>query len=114
MGRGLATLIQRELETVLGAELDVNLLPEIESHLRSRERQVDDRERRLAEREQSVTRRERFLASADQFTASFRRKGVGRNERCPCGSGIKYKRCHGSPLASEDRTAEVTAPPVDA
>ena len=20
---------------------------------------------------------------------------VGRNERCPCGSGIKYKRCHG-------------------
>lgn len=21
---------------------------------------------------------------------------VGRNERCPCGSGIKYKKCHGS------------------
>ncbi len=21
----------------------------------------------------------------------------GRNERCPCGSGIKYKRCHGAP-----------------
>jgi hypothetical protein len=23
-------------------------------------------------------------------------KGVGRNERCPCGSGKKFKRCHGS------------------
>ncbi|WCP11998.1 hypothetical protein sphantq_00395 [Sphingobium sp. AntQ-1] len=23
------------------------------------------------------------------------RKKVGRNERCPCGSGLKYKRCHG-------------------
>ncbi|HIB13207.1 MAG: hypothetical protein CL755_14660 [Chloroflexi bacterium] len=20
---------------------------------------------------------------------------IGRNERCPCGSGRKYKRCHG-------------------
>ncbi|MFV1962182.1 MAG: SEC-C metal-binding domain-containing protein [Acidimicrobiia bacterium] len=20
---------------------------------------------------------------------------MGRNERCPCGSGLKYKRCHG-------------------
>lgn len=23
---------------------------------------------------------------------------VGRNERCPCGSGKKYKKCHGQPL----------------
>ena len=23
------------------------------------------------------------------------RKKVGRNERCPCGSGKKYKHCHG-------------------
>ena len=22
-------------------------------------------------------------------------KGVGRNEPCPCGSGLKYKKCHG-------------------
>jgi len=20
---------------------------------------------------------------------------VGRNEKCPCGSGVKYKKCHG-------------------
>ena len=23
---------------------------------------------------------------------------VGRNDPCPCGSGKKYKKCHGSPL----------------
>lgn len=22
-------------------------------------------------------------------------KKVGRNDPCPCGSGLKYKRCHG-------------------
>lgn len=22
----------------------------------------------------------------------------GRNEPCPCGSGLKYKKCHGDPL----------------
>src|SRR5437879_1974667 len=24
---------------------------------------------------------------------------IGRNKPCPCGSGKKYKRCHGSPVA---------------
>ncbi|HVC38258.1 MAG TPA: SEC-C metal-binding domain-containing protein, partial [Gammaproteobacteria bacterium] len=29
--------------------------------------------------------------------ATFVREGrkVGRNEPCPCGSGLKYKQCHG-------------------
>jgi preprotein translocase subunit SecA len=24
-----------------------------------------------------------------------RHRKIGRNEPCPCGSGLKYKRCHG-------------------
>lgn len=24
-----------------------------------------------------------------------KQKKIGRNERCPCGSGLKYKKCHG-------------------
>lgn len=24
--------------------------------------------------------------------------GVGRNDKCPCGSGLKFKKCHGRPL----------------
>lgn len=26
---------------------------------------------------------------------------TGRNELCPCGSGLKYKRCHGDELKKE-------------
>ena len=25
----------------------------------------------------------------------------GRNQKCPCGSGIKFKRCHGAPKQPE-------------
>ncbi|NTV88462.1 MAG: preprotein translocase subunit SecA, partial [Burkholderiaceae bacterium] len=32
-------------------------------------------------------------AAASSLAASFAR--VGRNEPCPCGSGKKYKHCHG-------------------
>jgi preprotein translocase subunit SecA len=32
--------------------------------------------------------------------APQRRKKVGRNDPCPCGSGRKYKNCHGAPTAT--------------
>lgn len=35
-------------------------------------------------------------------------KKVGRNEPCPCGSGKKYKKCHGD-LAQQDRMSAVMA-----
>ncbi|MEY3650956.1 MAG: preprotein translocase subunit, ATPase [Pseudomonadota bacterium] len=37
------------------------------------------------------------LANQDQDVAPFEREGikVGRNDPCPCGSGQKYKQCHG-------------------
>jgi uncharacterized protein YecA (UPF0149 family) len=31
-----------------------------------------------------------------RFEASTGGRKVGRNEACPCGSGKKYKRCHGA------------------
>jgi uncharacterized protein YecA (UPF0149 family) len=95
MGRGLASLIQRELEAVLGTEVDVDLLSEAESELRSRERAVDDRERHLDDREQSLMKRERLLTLVGPSRVPASNSNVGRNERCPCGSGLKYKRCHG-------------------
>jgi preprotein translocase subunit SecA len=33
--------------------------------------------------------------------------GVGRNMLCPCGSGKKYKRCHGAPGGATGQTARV-------
>ena len=31
-----------------------------------------------------------------RFREMTQGRKVGRNESCPCGSGIKYKRCHGA------------------
>jgi uncharacterized protein YecA (UPF0149 family) len=95
MGRGIAALVQRELETVIGAELDENLLSEIESRLHGREEAVDDYERRLRDRELSIQQREHFLSITDSLTGRSQASKVGRNDRCLCGSGLKYKRCHG-------------------
>ncbi|QPP50492.1 MULTISPECIES: SEC-C metal-binding domain-containing protein [unclassified Halomonas] len=33
--------------------------------------------------------------SVEEFRQNMVVKKVGRNERCPCGSGVKYKKCHG-------------------
>ena len=31
-----------------------------------------------------------------RFEAATGGRKVGRNEPCPCGSGVKFKRCHGA------------------
>jgi uncharacterized protein YecA (UPF0149 family) len=95
MGRGLATLIERELEAVLGTEVDVDLLSEAEAELRSRERAADHRESQLNEREIALTKRERLLSLVGPSRVPASAWDVERNDRCPCGSGLKYKRCHG-------------------
>jgi preprotein translocase subunit SecA len=40
-------------------------------------------------------------------TADDEFAGVGRNDRCPCGSGKKYKLCHGRPGGPTGLTARV-------
>jgi preprotein translocase subunit SecA len=42
-------------------------------------------------------------ASADDEYA-----GVGRNDKCPCGSGKKFKQCHGRPGGPTGLTARVS------
>jgi preprotein translocase subunit SecA len=37
---------------------------------------------------------EQAAAQAGQANAAF--ANIGRNDPCPCGSGKKYKRCHGA------------------
>jgi len=51
----------------------------------------------------SLTRRSVLAATAaTTFTAPFVRgeRKVGRNEPCPCGSGRKFKHCHGALIES--------------
>jgi preprotein translocase subunit SecA len=33
---------------------------------------------------------------------------IGRNQLCPCGSGKKYKRCHGAPGGPTGLTARIS------
>jgi hypothetical protein len=91
MGRGLATLIQRELESVVGTGADTDLLATTERQLTSQRVDLAEREGRLAEREMSIIKRQRFLEIAERVASPSPQHSVGRNERCPCGSGVKYK-----------------------
>jgi uncharacterized protein len=40
-----------------------------------------------------------ILRKIAQFAAAGRRSKIGRNDPCPCGSGLKYKRCCGAAQA---------------
>ena len=118
MGRTIVGLIEREL----GLVDDEQELPASTGHV---EEQLAAREAELAARETELDARERqFDAEFDRIGTEAERLGtqiaelrslernleirsriavqpappvprVGRNERCPCGSGHKYKQCHG-------------------
>jgi hypothetical protein len=115
MGRAVAALIDRELVSVFGEANDdggpvfaarvEEALAAQASAVTSRERQLDAAEQRLRgwaehlrDREDELSRREQQVRFAARSAAAPSATGVkvGRNERCPCGSGFKYKRCHGT------------------
>ncbi len=69
-------------------------------------------EQRAREEERRRTEQARIFAAASRSAAGVTARGgvttvvrqvakVGRNDPCPCGSGKKYKRCHGAAGASD-------------
>jgi uncharacterized protein YchJ len=114
MGRAVTMLIDRELISVFGdttsnempvfAQQATEELAIREAKVVAREREVDTEEARMRELGERLRGRENALEAQEQ-RAEFASKialrhtadhvKVGRNERCPCGSGLKYKRCHG-------------------
>lgn len=114
MGRGVAALIEHELLLVLGDSIGLEfpvLARRAEEQMEAREAQVDAREsavndaeehvrilaQRLRDWEGRLEAREGAAESAPGLVPRPTRATakVGRNEPCPCGSGAKYKRCHG-------------------
>ena len=98
MGRAIIALVQHELCSVLdGAGDQPVFLAELEGRFDQRQSGLDAREHSLQAREHSLLNRQ---GRAPDDRVSIRPPPgvakVGRNDRCPCGSGIKYKRCHGS------------------
>lgn len=110
MGEGVAALIAHELETVVSQDTrDVfagqaaRQAAEMASQLDARKRQLDASDQRMREKEAHLRAWERRL-QAQRISVPPARTvtKVGRNERCPCGSGLKYKRCHGLADAQTD------------
>ena len=115
MGRAIAALIDWELANVADASGDDSpvLAQPIREELASREAEVAGRERAVASAEERLRSRSeqlcrweaKFQTTAQRVElaaklASQRRDAtpkVGRNDRCPCRSGLKYKHCHGLP-----------------
>ena len=114
MGRGIAALIEQELAAVAtgrSKEVARDAIPvEAEDNLAAQRAAVADIEERLALEARRLQRWERQLeyrrdelrrmelrlrspAPSQPSTPQIRK--VGRNDPCPCGSGAKYKRCHG-------------------
>jgi len=97
MGRGIAGLISHEIGNIaspdakggrtFGTDLQKKLLDR-SGHLDAREQHLDERERTVKEAESRLRARTMPVEVASH-------EKVGRNEPCPCGSRLKYKRCHG-------------------
>ena len=114
MGRAVTMLIDRELLSVFGehtagewpvfAQQAIEELENREAKIGAREHKVEIDEVRMRERSERLARWEDQFEAREQRTHAVSRltsrasptpAKIGRNERCPCGSGLKYKRCHG-------------------
>ena len=98
MGQGIAGLITYELGQLVDNDQHQGTVfaPELQRQLMARTAALDVRERSLDEREHSLQASERLPRARTRPLELPRRPSVGRNDPCPCGSGFKYKRCHGS------------------
>ncbi len=101
MGQGVGALISYELATVVDeapeAMFDLQRASQEQAErLDARERDLDDRAAQLRRAEDLVHEREVRLLSRSAGASGARIVvKVGRNDPCPCGSGLKHKRCHG-------------------
>lgn len=98
MGEGIAGLIDFEFGALVsdGEREGAEFAAELERRLVARSEALDARERRLDERERSLRAAERLVRARTRPLELPSRSSVGRNDACPCGSGFKYKRCHGN------------------
>jgi len=105
MGSGIARLVFGELETVVDGDATTaaQLADQIAQVAEERSLRLDARQRGLEAQAKGLRRKEERLRTwertlrAPQAIENRDNVKVGRNERCRCGSGLKYKHCHGGP-----------------
>jgi len=98
MGEGIAGLVDQELGTLVNDDghHGVVFASDLQRQLVARSEALEIRERHLNEKERSLNASERLLRARTRPLELSGRGSVGRNDPCPCGSGFKYKRCHGN------------------
>ena len=82
LGRFEADVVEKMYSVQIAAEQDVDRIEEIRRRRHQQMMAAQVASRRVEEAPATVVKRE-----ADK---------VGRNDPCPCGSGKKYKKCHGT------------------
>ena len=113
MGRGIASLIEQELAAVatgtsdkitrdsISMKAEQNLVAReaavagVEEQLAIEARRLEQWERQLEFRRDELRRLEHLRSQQAPQPMTLQRQDIGRNDPCPCGSGLKYKRCHG-------------------
>ncbi|HEY4478299.1 MAG TPA: SEC-C metal-binding domain-containing protein, partial [Candidatus Paceibacterota bacterium] len=80
----------KEMQAVIDVQI-LNLLPHIAENIASREavelKEIHDQAQKIGDQDGSNK------SSRNQNI--IKKQEVGRNDPCPCGSGKKYKKCHG-------------------
>jgi len=96
---------QKHVETVFQQE--VHSEADIKRQIEDRKRSLDKKLQEMQNTHQSLTSTETSADGTRQKVQTFRRDQpkVGRNDPCPCGSGKKFKKCHGKDGAEGSVTA---------
>ncbi|WP_431223746.1 preprotein translocase subunit SecA [Serratia sp. L9] len=82
--------LKYEVISVL-SKVQVRMPEEVEALEQQRREEAE----RLARQQQLSHQEENSLAVTDPNAPAVAERKVGRNDPCPCGSGKKYKQCHG-------------------
>ncbi len=82
--------LKYEVISVL-SKVQVRMPEEVEALEQQRREEAE----RLAQHQQLSHHDENALVTEDPNAAATAERKVGRNDPCPCGSGKKYKQCHG-------------------
>jgi preprotein translocase subunit SecA len=81
--------IQQEEEVRQAREVRVPVSKEVQTNI-EQQKEEEERQRRAGQQEQNTKAPEKIQPRKVE-------PKVGRNDLCPCGSGKKYKSCHGKP-----------------
>jgi len=81
-----------------GHKLPASAPPPLPIPTRAPSTTIDELEKEFQRKKQRELEHARMAGAGDASAPAQRRTGekVGRNDPCPCGSGKKYKKCHGA------------------